>query len=218
MNHSFSQMTKRSIRSLTAAYFIFLLILLAGGCSSYTPEEEALIAEIQQQRAEKDQDFKADPNSPLLAEDKTDFAGLKYYPIDLNLRFEGSIVRYDSLVPDTIIGTKGDLRPAVKYGYFPFEYRGETYRLQIFKILRDNPAYQKYLFLGFTDQTGGTETYGGGRYIDLVENDENHYVIDFNQAYNPWCAYNPNYSCAIPSKENRLSFAVTAGEKNFKAH
>ena len=131
MNHSFSQMTKRSIRSLTAAYFIFLLILFAGSCSSYTPEEEALIAEIQQQRAEKDQDFKADPNSPLLAEDKTDFAGLKYYPIDLNLRFEGSIVRYDSLVPDTIIGTKGDLRPAVKYGYFPFEYRGEAYRLHL---------------------------------------------------------------------------------------
>ncbi|NIU01421.1 MAG: DUF1684 domain-containing protein, partial [Nitrosopumilaceae archaeon] len=72
--------------------------------------------------------------------------------------------------------------------------------------------------LGFTDKTSGDETYGGGRYIDLVEHDRNHYVIDFNKAYNPYCAYNPKYSCAIPPEENHLAIAVTAGEKIFKEH
>lgn len=188
------------------------------GCQSHTPEQKAIIADIQQQRAEKDQGFKEDENSPLLQEDKENFQGLKYYPVDLSLRFEGAIAKYDSVIPDTIMGTKGEPRPAVKYGYFPFNYQGKEYRLEIYKILRDNPEYAKYLFLGFTDASSGHETYGGGRYIDMTENEENFYVVDFNLAYNPYCAYNPRYTCAIPSSENRLPFKVEAGEKTFKEH
>jgi uncharacterized protein (DUF1684 family) len=197
---------------------IILFAVLLAACNQYTPEQEAIIADIQQQRAEKDQGFKKDENSPLLPEDKDNFQGLNYYPVNLSLRFEGAIAKYDSVIPDTIIGTKGDLRPAVKYGYFPFEYRDEEYRLEIYKILRDKPEYAKYLFLGFTDATSGHETYGGGRYIDMIENEDNFYVVDFNLAYNPYCAYNPRYSCAIPPSANRLPFEVTAGEKIFKEH
>lgn len=213
----------RGLRKKPTGLSAALLLVIAAAlflpnCNRYTPEQEALAAEILRQRAEKDRDFKNDPNSPLLAEDREAFQGLNYYPVDLSLRFEGPIVKYDSLLPDTIIGTKGDRRPALRYGYFPFTYQGRQYRLQIYKILRDNPEYAKYLFLGFTDRTGGGETYGGGRYIDLTENAENHYVVDFNLAYNPFCAYNPRYSCAIPAAENRLPFAVNAGEKIFKKH
>jgi uncharacterized protein (DUF1684 family) len=195
-----------------------LLAILMAACNQYTPEQEAIAAGIKQQRLEKDQWLKSEKNSPLLEEDKADFKGLKYYPVDLSLRFEGSITKYDSVIPDTIIGTKGELRPALKYGYFPFTYRGNEYKLEVYKMLRDDPEYAKYLFLGFTDATGGQETYGGGRYIDMTENEENFYLLDFNLAYNPYCAYNPRYSCAIPPAANRLSFKVTAGEKIFKEH
>ena len=205
------------LKKATTLCLLLAALFLIYGCG-YTAEQEAIIAGIKQHRMEKDADFTTDPNSPLLAEDKQSFAGLKYYPIDLSLRFEGSIVKYDSIIPGTIIGTKGDRRPAIKYGYFPFTYKGEEYRLQVYKILRDSPEYAKYLFLGFTDETTGKQTYGAGRYIDMTENEENYYLVDFNLAYNPYCAYNPKYTCALPSPENRLPFKVTAGEKIFKEH
>jgi len=184
----------------------------------YILEEQQIVDEILKERKEKDLEFLTEEWSPLLPEDKENFKGLKYYPVDLSLRFEGPIIKYDSTILDTIIGTKGDLRPAIKYGYFEFEYKGNKYRLQIYKILRDNPELEKHLFLGFTDETSGKETYGAGRYIDLVENEQNFYIIDFNLAYNPYCAYNPRYTCAIPPPENRLPFPVYAGEKIFKTH
>ena len=197
-----------------------MFILLSGfGCQRLSPEEEAQLEFIKRHRMEKDHFFKNDPDSPLLPEDKTNFKGLNYYPVDLSFRFEGPIIQYDTMVVDTIRGTReGDLRPAWRYGYFDFVYNQQRYRLQIYKILRDDPNLQKYLFLGFTDETSGKETYGGGRYIDLTENEENYYIIDFNLAYNPYCAYNPKYSCAIPPAENHLPFPVTAGEKIFKKH
>lgn len=195
-----------------------LLMIVLSSCSkreqpSYTPRQQASVNSIIKYRNQKNLDFLQADWSPLLPEDTSSFKGLNYYPIDLTYRFEGSITKYDTALQDTIIGTKGDLRPALKYGYFYFKYKSKPYRLEIYKILKDDPEYQKYLFLGFTDATTGKQTYGAGRYIDLTENDSNHYVIDFNLAYNPYCAYNPKYTCAIPPEENRLPFPVTAGEK-----
>ncbi len=204
---------------------LFLSFLLWGGCrqekekpQEYSPAEVAEAQEVLQHRAEKDSLFSHAEWSPLLPADKKNFHGLKYFPVNPDYRFEGPIVKYDSVIRDTIVGTKGDLRPALKYGYFSFKYKGKPHRLQIYKILRDDPELAKYLFLGFTDQTTGKATYGAGRYIDLSENEENHYVIDFNEAYNPYCAYNPRYTCAIPPEENALPFRVEAGEKIYKSH
>lgn len=218
-NRGFFPGEKGLIRSRRLLFCkLAIIVFLIAGCQNYTPEQEAIIAEIKQEREEKDRDFREHEQSPLLPEDKENFRGLNYFPVDLSLRFEGAIVKYDSVIADTIVGTKGEARPAIKYGYFPFNYRGKECRLEVYKILRDNPEYAKYLFLGFTDASGGKETYGGGRYIDMVENEENYYVVDFNRAYNPYCAYNPKYSCAIPPATNRLPFAVNAGEKIFKEH
>lgn len=201
---------------------VWVGLVFTVGCGKqadrYPPEQQSIVDAILKERAAKDSAFAHADWSPLLPEDKPRFSGLKYYPVDLSMRFEGPIVPYDSTIRDTIYGTKGDLRPALKYGYFPFHYRGKEYRLQIYKILRDDPAANNYLFLGFTDATSGKETYGAGRYIDLTENRQNHYVVDFNLAYNPYCAYNPRYTCAIPPEENHLPFAVKAGEKIFKKH
>ena len=206
-------------KSWYSLYLIFLVVQVLLNCEKgFSPEEQLIINQILTTRLEKDSLFKHADWSPLTLEEKEHFAGLKFFPVDLSLRFEGPLTYYETPLPDTIVGTKGDLRPAIRYAYFSFQYQDEPYRLEIYKILRDDPEYEKYLFLGFTDETTGDETYATGRYIDLSENSENHYVIDFNLAYNPYCAYNPRYTCAIPSEENRLPFAIRAGERTYKEH
>jgi uncharacterized protein (DUF1684 family) len=198
---------------------IGVVLLAVLGCqTSLSSEEKQIVAEIQQERVEKDSIFKEVDFSPILENDREDFKGLNYYPIDLKWRFQGPITQYDTIINDTIIGTKGDLRPARKYGYFEFELDNKIHHLEIYKIIRPDTAYQNYLFLGFTDETTGKSTYGTGRYIDLTIRSDNNYVVDFNKAYNPYCAYNPKYTCAIPPDENALPLAVTAGEKTYKQH
>jgi len=163
---------------------------------------------------EKDDYCKSD-DSPLLKEDIPNFKGLHYFEYDPNFRFEGPIHIYEN--PDTVIiyGSKKDERPSIKYGYFEFSFNENKHQLQIFKIFPKKPQQGDYLFLGFTDATSNKETYGGGRYVNLELNEENFYIVDFNYAYNPYCAYNPKYSCAIPSRENHLSIAIEAGEKKY---
>jgi uncharacterized protein (DUF1684 family) len=182
----------------------------------YSAEKQTLFDKIQQQRLQKDSLFQYAEWSPIADSIKDKFNGLKYYPIHLSLRYEGPISRSESVILDTIRGTKGDLRPAIKYGFFSFTHKNQLYKLEIYKFNKDEPEFENYLFLGFTDETSGKETYGAGRYIDMEENEENQYVVDFNLAYNPYCAYNSKYTCAIPPKQNRLPFAVHAGEKKYK--
>jgi len=199
---------------------IFLLTLLFACSNKQHSYSDAQIEQFQlkfkKHVNEKNDYFKNGEHSPMLDTDKTDFLGLHYYEYNPNFRFESQIFKYE--VPDTFIiyGTrKNDERPSLKYGYVEFTLNNQNYQLQIYKIIRTDPKYQHYLFLGFTDETSNNETYGGGRYIDLEENEDNYYTIDFNYAYNPYCAYNPKYSCAIPPKENHLEVAIEAGEKKW---
>ena len=196
----------------------YLFLLLVGCQSPLTEAEQRIKSEILKSRAEKDSLFQVADWSPIPENERSDFNGLNYFAVDLQWRFEGPIVTFHSLIRDTIVGTKGDLRPAMRYGYFEFTVNKKPARLEIYKIIRSDTAYQDYLFLGFTDRTTGKSTYGTGRYIDLSIRQDNHYIIDFNKAYNPYCAYNPGYTCAIPPDENALPFAVEAGEKVYKDH
>ncbi|MEO5563258.1 MAG: DUF1684 domain-containing protein [Chitinophagaceae bacterium] len=107
------------------------------------------------------------------------------------------------------------------YGIMHFTINDTAVKLNIYQSqdLMNVTAYKEYLFLPFTDATTGEETYSGGRYIDLTIADikNNNLVIDFNKAYNPYCAYvSGKYNCPIPPKENRLAVAIKAGEKTFK--
>jgi len=195
-----------------------MFLFIACQTSQNSTEQQKILTEINKYRAEKDSIFLHADWSPILEEDKTTFKGLNYFPIDISLRFEGPIILYDTPKPDTIVGTKGDLRPALKYGYFAFSYKNRPNELQIYQIVPKDTTREKYLFLGFTDRTTGEETYYTGRYIDLVELPDGNYVVDFNLSYNPYCAYNPRYTCAIPPSENKLPLEVRAGEKIFKQH
>ncbi len=108
------------------------------------------------------------------------------------------------------------------YGTLSFMLNDSACTLNIYqsKQLIAAAGFTDYLFIPFTDKTSGIGTYGGGRYIDLLMNDikENIYTLDFNKAYNPYCAYTTGYNCPVPPRENDLPIAVEAGEKNYPGH
>ena len=110
-----------------------------------------------------------------------------------------------------------------RYGLVSFIIDKKTYHLTVYQSedLQTNPQYKNYLFIPFTDLTSGNESYGGGKYIDITTEDisNNKVVIDFNKAYNPYCAYTTGYNCPIPPRENNLPISIEAGEMNFgKSH
>jgi len=185
---------------------------------SYSPEQiDSLKNNFSVHLSQIEQEFKTEDWSPLTAEDKASFTHLNYYFYDISWRYEGPLHLYKTPDSLAIQGSKeGDIRPAIKYGYFEFEKNEQKHQLQIIKIFPRRPGGKAHLFLGFWDETSDLETYGGGRYIDIKENEQNFYTVDFNYAYNPYCAYSARYSCAVPPFENRLSLAVEVGEKKFK--
>lgn len=201
-------------------YFLFAALLLItviafSGCKNYTAEEKQYIDNIEKQRLEKNEEYKTSPASPFNQEPKVHFEPLKYYDVDPEYVFKSKLTEYTPKDTITIYGTKGEARSVVKYGYLQFTTHGKTFRMNVYEGV--SKSGQKYHSLWFTDRTTNNETYGVGRYLDfeLEPDPEFVYTIDFNLAYNPYCAYSPRYSCAIPSKEDYLDFAVEAGEKKF---
>ncbi|NOX88511.1 MAG: DUF1684 domain-containing protein [Calditrichaeota bacterium] len=201
---------------------LFILLIIVGCKQKNSTAEkngQTLKSEWLKFRAENDSLFKYADWSPLTEEDRKNFTGLEYFDYDSSWRFTLTLHVYPNPESITITGTKkGDFRPALRYGYFEFSPNGVPCRLEVLKILPQSPAEKAHLFLGFWDETSGKETYGGGRYIDLKPVGENRFIVDFNYAYNPYCAYSDRYSCAIPPLSNRLPVAVRVGEKKYGNH
>ncbi len=196
------------------ALFAFIAV---NGCSNESAPPSPLVTKIEQERREKDRHFKHNNDSPLPEATKEQFSGLRYFPVDLKYRFEGPIAKFAQ--PETLAFATSDgrLKKALRYGLFSFSLEGQPQQLEIYRLLTLSAQYADYLFIPFIDLTSGEETYGGGRYLDLVEQKDNHYVIDFNLAYNPSCAYGrKDFSCPIPPSSNHLRVSIRAGEKKWK--
>jgi uncharacterized protein (DUF1684 family) len=135
----------------------------------------------------------------------------------INCRFERS--SDTTIIPMKTSGTKIPQKDFVRYGKLLFTIHDTTLQLTVFqsKSLPQTDEYKNLLFIPFADATSGDETYGTGRYIDISINDiiNNTVIIDFNKAYNPYCAYSTGYNCPIPPAENYLAVAVKAGERSF---
>lgn len=159
-----------------------------------------------QLRAQKDKFFKESEHSPLTEAQKAAFTGLSYYIGQPNWDMVVTVTPFAKKDNVQIPHTKGDARWFMRYGEFTFDVAGEQARLTIYRAA-------DYIFLPFVDSNAGTETYPAGRYLEPVQIDETTFHIDFNQAYNPYCAYNDNWNCPITPAENRLSVAILAGEK-----
>jgi uncharacterized protein len=185
--------------------------LFAGGTA-----EQMYVDSLTGVRHFKDEWMKNDENAPLHPDDRERFEALEYYPVDPNMVFRTRLHRYDD--PDRImIGTtSGDEREAVRYGYVDFSVDGEPARLYAYKFTAyEGTDLESYIFIPFKDATSGDETYSGGRYMDVQEEMPGVVIVDFNDAYNPYCVYNDRYVCPIPPQENHLRVAIRAGEKDF---
>ena len=160
-------------------------------------------------RKDKDDFFKNDHQSPLTGEQKRAFHGLRYYPENPALRLELKLEKDATPKPVILQTSTGEVREYLRAGQVRFNVDGQEAVLQLY--LDDYDGY----FLPFVDAGAPDETYGAGRYLEPHDLSDNLLLVDFNLAYNPYCAYNERWSCPIPPKENRLKVRIQAGEKNF---
>ena len=147
---------------------------------------------------------------------------MQFYPVNIDWRVQATFKRKENS-EWFLMSTSGIKKKEYRiYGTLSFTIHDTALLLNVYQSrqLMASPEYADYLFIPFTDKTSGIDTYGGGRYIDLVMNDikGSNCVIDFNKAYNPYCAYTTGYNCPIPPKENDMPVAVLAGEKNYAGH
>jgi uncharacterized protein (DUF1684 family) len=168
---------------------------------------------ILEKRRQKDLFMGQSPDSPFPAEQRSSFQGLSYFPPDPVFRVRARLVPIDGQEEIVVPTSDGSQRRYLRYAFAEFELGGHRHRLLLLQDRESRVSNQ--LFLAFRDQTSGTDTYGGGRYIDLFQQQEEEITIDFNLAYNPYCVYNYDYSCPLPPDENRLTVAIRAGEKMY---
>lgn len=156
--------------------------------------------------------FESD-NSPLLEKDRKDFVGLNYYPVNINYLIKAKYTEFENKDTVIVLTSKNDERQMLRAGKFEFTVDNKIQSLSAFLTIG---LGDMSLFLPFVDKTSEDETYKAGRYLDIEYTGETIYLIDFNQAYNPYCAYNPKYSCPLVPMENTLDIKILAGEKRYK--
>ena len=169
------------------------------------------MSELSHFRHSKDHFLKHDPNSPLTEDQKRDFRGLSYYSDNPDLRLELELEPFGNKEVVELLTSTGEPASLLRWGKISFEIDGEPSQLTIF---RDTDADD--FFLPFTDANSGDETYGASRYLDIETLPDGRARVDFNYAYNPYCAYNDGWVCPLTPQENRLSVPIRAGEKKFK--
>lgn len=156
-------------------------------------------------------------SSPLKKSDLKHFKALDFFEIDENYFVNAKFIRTKKEKPFDMPTTTSRKPKYVKYGELYFTIDGVACKLNVYQNIEliKQPKYKNSLFLPFTDLTSGVESYGGGRYINIEIQEGLNWVIDFNQCYNPYCAYNEGYSCPLTPAENDLKVAVKAGVKKF---
>jgi uncharacterized protein (DUF1684 family) len=186
---------------------VMVFAIAASACTVRQPDYEE---EIGGWRAEKDE-YMRSSESPVPEEQRATFPPLPYYPISPDYRVPAAL----QIVPSEDIiemsTSRGLRRKMRRVGMLRFTMQGQPLTLAAFVDASDTDM--RRLFVPFNDLTNGTETYPGGRYLDLDRTGTGIYDLDFNRAYNPFCVFNVEYDCPVPPRENRLKLPVRAGEK-----
>jgi uncharacterized protein len=164
------------------------------------------MTELDEFRAQKDEFFKTHPHSPLTPEQQQTFEGLRYFPENRALRVVVPVETFADQEANVMQTSTGDVREYIRYGRLEFSVDGEAVQLTVYA---DGDVY----FLPFADALAGEETYGAGRYLEPQPVGDGKFLVDFNLAYNPYCAYNDDWSCPITPRENRLTMPIRAGEQ-----
>jgi uncharacterized protein len=195
-------------------FYAFFLLLMV--CTSHAQDkwEPKLAADFQKKLNSE----YADPNeSPLMEEDLKYFKPLEFYAISEKFAVEAQFIKSSNEKVFKMKTSSNRLPEYIKYGELHFTLDGKELKLNVYQNVEliKKPGYEEALFLPFSDETCGKESYIGGRYIDLKIPKTETILIDFNTAYNPYCAYNHKYSCPIVPLENDLKVAIEAGVKKF---
>ena len=201
---------------------LLLLCLMTGLCSCNSQGKRALIGKTEYQQ-KLNASYKDASKSPLKKKDLKGFKGLDFFPVDSTFIVIATLVKTKN-APTFEMATTTDRKPLYKeYGTLNFTLKGTACELTIYRSqddLRDE-KYKDYLFLPFTDATSSNESYGGGRYMDVMttsENTDGTIELNFNNTYNPYCAYNAKYSCPLTPRKNHLEVEIKAGIMVFEKH
>jgi uncharacterized protein (DUF1684 family) len=197
------------------AVFLLLIIFVYSFLETNIKPEE-YNKDIQSQRQEIVDFMKNDPESPFNKKGKIPYEGLKFFDIDEKFKIKAKIRKIPSPLPFNVQMSDGETEEYFIYAKASFKLKDVEQELFLLKSKR---FFNKpYLFLPFYDETSAIESYGGGRYLNIDYEGEKEIYLDFNLAYNPYCAYTETYRCPIPPVENRITVKVTAGERNYKDH
>ena len=199
---------------------LFAYLALSIGFMHFPARAQDFESELMQHREAYKNEFLTTANSPLKA---ADLPYLRFYAPDSAYKLRATFVATRGSEPFAMLTYSGQRKQYISYGELSFELEGTLCTLHVYQSLdlQRIPAYRDYLFVPFKDLTNGDQTYGGGRYLDFRMSDiqGDSCVLDFNKAYNPYCAYSEGYNCPIPPRENHLPLRIEAGEMNFgKAH
>lgn len=194
-------------------FLAFLWFVCLTACQA---NYEMYYQEIKDFRTKKDERFKNLQETPLLPENLASFKGLNYFAPDYKWKIKAKLEKFTKPEMLAMQSTKGGTLSYWKFGIVKMRYEDQNIELLVFKSTQAN-APENILFIPFSDNSSGASTYGAGRYLDVTYNSKHsELMIDFNYAYNPFCAYNPNFDCVFPPKENHIEISVLAGEKNWK--
>ena len=179
--------------------------------------DDNYIKPLLKERADKDLSFRGRTNSPFTDEDRRSFDNLVYYEPDLNYRVKAKVEKLPQQDTLQMNMTNDSTEAYLRYAIALFELEGKPQHLTLYKKVHPEADEEEQFFVPFTDKTNGFDTYGGGRYLDIpFEEDPETIELDFNRAYSPFCAYNPDYVCPVPPQDNRLAIAIPAGEKTYE--
>lgn len=194
-----------------------ILIILGFVCNILFAQHKDYSKEIRTYRKDLVQNFKNKNESPLPAKELKKFIGLPFFPVDKKYRVKAKLEFTFNTPIFYLQNTKGKSEAYQQYAIATFSINKQQLQLSIYQsiTLKNKKGYENYLFIPFTDLTNGKSTYIGGRYLDtrIPEEYTGTILLDFNKAYNPYCAYNKNYICPIPPKKNHLDISILAGVK-----
>jgi uncharacterized protein (DUF1684 family) len=201
-------------KNIFAILSLILVIVIIFYSFQGGTDEAAYREEIRKHREEKDIFMKAAEDSPF-AESPDAYSGLNYFEPDVKFRITAQLTEIKNRNPVVLQTSDGKKQSYVEYAYAEFDFGGFHNKLLILESMDIGPLKGR-LFLAFGDETSAKETYGAGRYLDVAKvPGAATILLDFNKAYNPFCAYSEKFSCPLPPRENLLEIAVRAGEKNY---
>jgi uncharacterized protein (DUF1684 family) len=191
------------------------LVAVAAIAYMFTAAEspEAYVEKIEKERERQFKFIRFNIESPLTEEQKRSFTKLTFFDIDPQYKVKARLIPIENKKVREVPLTDGSKQRYIEHAYAEFELGGKTNKLLLLQAMDE--ADKRNFFLAFADATSAGETYGGGRYLNVRQDGKNSITIDFNLAYNPYCAYNPDFACPLPPKENLLEIPILAGEKNY---